>query len=70
LLSILAPARYPFVIGLNQGAIESIFIDSMAEHGLTIDRPVAPASIELSDNSEQLADPSSYPVKVRKSPEL
>jgi len=49
---------------LNQGAIESIFTDSMAEHGLTISRPVAPASIELSNDSEQLADPLSYPVKV------
>ena len=41
----------------------------MAEHGLTIDRPIAPALIELSDDSEQLADPFSYPVKVRTSPE-
>ncbi|OAX36141.1 hypothetical protein K503DRAFT_793556 [Rhizopogon vinicolor AM-OR11-026] len=57
-------ARYPFAVMLNQGAIESMFIDSMTEHGLTIDRPVAPASIELSNDSEQLADPLSYPVKV------
>jgi phenol 2-monooxygenase len=55
---------------LNQGAVESIFIDSMAEHGLTIDRPVAPASIELSDDSEQLADPLSHAVKVGKLPGL
>jgi phenol 2-monooxygenase len=63
-------ARYPFWVLLNQGAIESIFIDSMAEHGLTIHRSVAPTSIELSNESDQLADPLSYPVKVRKSPGL
>ena len=37
----------------------------MAEHGLTISRPIAPTSIELSNDSEQLADPFSYPVKVK-----
>ncbi|OJA21186.1 hypothetical protein AZE42_12892 [Rhizopogon vesiculosus] len=61
-------ARYPFWILLHQGGIESIFTDSMAGHGLTIDRPVAPALIELSNDSEQLADMFSYPVKVRTSP--
>ena len=39
----------------------------MAGHGLTIDRPVAPALIELSNDSEQLADMCFYPVKVRTS---
>jgi phenol 2-monooxygenase (NADPH) len=58
------PVRYPFEILLNQGGVESIFIDSMAEHGLAVGRPVAPASIELSNESEQLTDPLSYPVKV------
>jgi len=38
----------------------------MAVHGLTVDRPVVPASIELSNDSGQLADPLSYAVKVRK----
>jgi len=63
-------ARYPFVFLLHQGGIESIFIDSMAGHGLTIDRLVAPALIELSNDSEQLADIFSHPVKVRISPGL
>lgn len=57
-------ARYPFEVLLNQGAVEQIFVDSMASHGLTVDRPIVPASIELSDDSEQLEDPFSYPVKV------
>lgn len=57
-------ARYPFEVLLNQGAVETIFVDSMARHGLTVDRPIVPASIELSDDSAQLADPFSYPVKV------
>ncbi|KAJ8591823.1 FAD-linked reductase [Rhizopogon salebrosus TDB-379] len=62
--SVNTPVRYPFEILLNQGGVESIFIDSMAEHGLAVSRPVAPASIELSNESEQLTDPLSYPVKV------
>jgi phenol 2-monooxygenase len=63
--SVNTPVRYPFEILLNQGGVESIFIDSMAAHGLAVSRPVAPASIELSNESEQLTDPLSYPVKVR-----
>lgn len=59
-----ASARYPFAILLNQGAVEGLFIDSMTEHGLAVDRSITPASIELSDDSKQLADPFSYPVKV------
>ncbi|KAG1735885.1 FAD binding domain-containing protein [Suillus paluster] len=57
-------ARYPFEVLLNQGAVESIFIDSMNRHGLAIDRPIVPASIELSNDPVQLADPFCYPVKV------
>jgi phenol 2-monooxygenase len=66
--SVNTPVRYPFEILLNQGGVESIFIDSMAAHGLAVSRPVAPASIELSNESEQLMDPLSYPVKVREHP--
>jgi phenol 2-monooxygenase len=62
--------RYPFALLLNQGLVESIFIDSMAKHGLTINRPVAPSSMVLSNDPEQLADPLSYAVKVGKPPRL
>jgi phenol 2-monooxygenase len=62
--------RYPFALPLHQGLVESIFIDSMAKHGLTINRPIAPSSIGLSNDSEQLADPLSYAVKVGKLPGL
>ena len=37
---------------------ESIFIDSMIQHGLKIDRPVQPCAIEF------LHDQTLYPVKV------
>ncbi|KIN98008.1 hypothetical protein M404DRAFT_865513 [Pisolithus tinctorius Marx 270] len=57
-------ARFPFKIGLHQGAIEDAFIDSMAQHNLRVDRPVEPLAIELSRDQEQLRSLSSYPVKV------
>jgi len=56
--------RYPFGLLLHQGRVESIFIDSMAKHGLTVNRPIAPSSIGLSNDPEQVADPLSYAVKV------
>ncbi|KAG8984383.1 hypothetical protein FRB90_005356, partial [Tulasnella sp. 427] len=35
-------ARYPFEVTLHQGAIERIFLDFLAEHGVSVDRPVQP----------------------------
>ncbi|KAI5991830.1 FAD-binding monooxygenase [Pisolithus albus] len=43
-----AAARFPFKIGLHQGAIEDAFLDSMAQHNLKVDWPVKPLAIELS----------------------
>ncbi|KAG9042534.1 hypothetical protein FS837_010741, partial [Tulasnella sp. UAMH 9824] len=57
-------ARYPFEVTLHQGAIERIFLDSLAQSGVKVDRPVQPVELELSDDPKQLADPQSYPVKV------
>ncbi|GBE89458.1 Phenol hydroxylase [Sparassis crispa] len=57
-------ARYPFEVALHQGGIESIFLDSMAAAGVTVERPVVPISIELSNNEAELKDPKSHPVKV------
>ncbi|KAI5991850.1 FAD binding domain-containing protein [Pisolithus albus] len=59
-----ATARFPFKIGLHQGAIEDAFLDSMAQHNLKVDRPVKPLAIELSQDQEQLHSLSSYPIKV------
>ncbi|KAI5997136.1 FAD binding domain-containing protein [Pisolithus albus] len=59
-----AAARFPFKIGLHQGAIEDAFLDSMAQHNLKVDRPVKPLAIELSQDQEQLRSLSSYPIKV------
>ncbi|TFK71665.1 hypothetical protein BDN72DRAFT_427817 [Pluteus cervinus] len=57
-------ARYPFEATLHQGAVESIFIDSMATMGLQVERPVIPTSIQLSEDERILKDPQSYPVRV------
>ncbi|KAI0695048.1 hypothetical protein C8T65DRAFT_710902 [Cerioporus squamosus] len=58
-------ARYPFEITLHQGAIEAIFLDSMKAHGVAVERPIMPTSLELSKSEEELSDPNAHPVKVR-----
>ncbi|KAH7890913.1 FAD binding domain-containing protein [Phlebopus sp. FC_14] len=57
-------ARYPFELALHQGGIEAIFLDSMEELGVKVERSTQPTSIELSSDEAELADPSSHPVKV------
>ncbi|KAH0836789.1 putative phenol 2-monooxygenase (NADPH) [Lanmaoa asiatica] len=57
-------ARYPFEITLHQGAIEAIFLDSMKNYGLEVERPRRPTAIEISEDVDELSNPSSYPVKV------
>ncbi|KAL5492636.1 hypothetical protein ACEPAI_4083 [Sanghuangporus weigelae] len=57
-------ARYPFEITLHQGAIEAIFLDSMRQYGLQIDRPIIPTAIKLDDRPEVLESLDSYPVEV------
>ncbi|KAF9648655.1 hypothetical protein BDM02DRAFT_3155659 [Thelephora ganbajun] len=57
-------ARYPFEVTLHQGAIESIFLDSLYLMGRAVERPIKPTSIELSQNEAELRDPRAYPVKV------
>ncbi|OBZ73534.1 Phenol 2-monooxygenase [Grifola frondosa] len=64
-IDVTAPtARYPFEVTLHQGAIESIFLDSMRSLGVTVQRPVVPTSIELSQDEAVLNDPNSRAVKV------
>ncbi|KAI0352108.1 hypothetical protein OH77DRAFT_1409847 [Trametes cingulata] len=57
-------ARYPFEVTLHQGAIEAIFLDSMKAHGVEVERPIVPTSIELSTSDEELKDPHAHPVRV------
>ncbi|KAL4251566.1 PheA/TfdB FAD monooxygenase family protein [Abortiporus biennis] len=57
-------ARYPFKVTLHQGAIETIFLDSMREQGLEVDRPTIPTLLELSTDESELKDANAYPVKV------
>ena len=55
-------------ITLHQGAIENIFLDSMAASGVVVDRPIVPTAIELSKDEDELHDPHSYPVTVINNP--
>ncbi|KAF7332387.1 hypothetical protein MKEN_00120500 [Mycena kentingensis (nom. inval.)] len=55
-------ARFPFEVTLHQGAIESIFLDSMRSMGIEVDRPVVPTHIEL--DPSKITDPAAYAVKV------
>jgi phenol 2-monooxygenase len=45
--------------------MESLFLDSMSEHGVRVGRPYVPTSIELSENEAELKDPQAHPVKVK-----
>ncbi|THU93886.1 hypothetical protein K435DRAFT_724952 [Dendrothele bispora CBS 962.96] len=54
-------ARYPFEVTLHQGAIEAIFLDSMKEMGVEVNRPVRPTSIAI---SEDKSDHDGHPVRV------
>lgn len=49
---------------LHQGGIEAIFLDSMSDMGMQVERPVVPSSIEVSTDEAELKDPQSHPVKV------
>lgn len=54
----------PSQVTLHQGAIENIFLDSMASMGVQVERPIVPTSIQLSADKADLKDPHSHPVKV------
>lgn len=51
--------RYPHTMNLHQGLIEGLFIDDLAKHGVTVDRPRAFKSFDV----DQTLD-SDYPVTV------
>ncbi|KAJ7580156.1 FAD binding domain-containing protein [Mycena floridula] len=59
-----ATARYPFEVTLHQGAIEAIFLDSMASANLTIDRPTIPTSISISEDEAVVNDPTQYGMDI------
>ncbi|EPQ56124.1 hypothetical protein GLOTRDRAFT_137955 [Gloeophyllum trabeum ATCC 11539] len=59
-----ATARFPFALTLNQGAIESIFLDSMRAMDLQVDRPIVPSYLEISSDEAELQNPQSHAVKV------
>jgi phenol 2-monooxygenase len=57
-------ARYPFEGTLHQGAIQDIFLDSITPLGVKVELSTIPISIELSQDENELMDPTSYPVRV------
>lgn len=57
-------ARYPFEVTLHQGAIEDIFLDSMKNLGVEVDRPVIPVSIQISETGKHSTDLDDHPVRV------
>ncbi len=52
-------ARYPYEATLHQGEIESLFLDSMRNGGLEVERPVVPISLQISEDPKEIADPHS-----------
>ncbi|KIM90285.1 hypothetical protein PILCRDRAFT_812015 [Piloderma croceum F 1598] len=57
-------ARYPFEATLHQGEIEQIFVDSMLDAGVAVDRPIYPFALEMSKDVAILADPNAHPIRV------
>lgn len=54
----------PIQATLHQGAIESIFLDSMRKEGVEVERPILPTSIEISRDEKLAKDPKAHAVKV------
>ena len=41
-----------------------MFLDSMKDHGVEVERPRRPVDIKISEDIDELFSPLSYPVKV------
>jgi phenol 2-monooxygenase len=41
-----------------------MFLDSMKEEGLEVERPIVPIDLQMSDDPRELENPHAYPVKV------
>jgi len=52
-------------ITLGQSAIEQVYIDNLAEYGVSIERPIVPISIVQSTDPEDLGGIDTHPVEVR-----
>ena len=51
-------------ITIHQGFIEGAFGDALLADGLIVDRPVTPVSLEISQDENELRDPTAYPLTV------
>lgn len=50
---------------LGQAAIEQVYIDNLAEYGVSIERPIVPISIVQSTDPDELGRVDTHPVEVR-----
>jgi len=57
-------ARYPFEITLHQGAIENIFLDSMRNYSLEVERPKTLVELSVDDDQSDLESGESHPVRA------
>ncbi|THH05532.1 hypothetical protein EW146_g9879 [Bondarzewia mesenterica] len=59
-------ARYPYEVTIPIENMEAILKDSAEDHGVYVERPFTPTSIEIEsgDESDDVQDLTSYPVKV------
>ncbi|TFK97781.1 FAD-binding monooxygenase [Pterulicium gracile] len=55
-------SQWRYSLTLHQGAIEELFIQSMAKEGLTVNRSVHPISIQVSNDPSVLSDRNARPV--------
>lgn len=51
-------------VTLHQAAIETMFLESISQYNIHVDRPYVPTSIELSNDEAELKNSQTYPVKV------
>ncbi|KAI0738676.1 FAD binding domain-containing protein [Daedaleopsis nitida] len=57
-------ARWHFGVMLHQGGIEDVFLESMSEQGLEVERSTIPTSLKLSDTRAALDHANSYVATV------
>ena len=52
----------------HQGEIETIFLDSMMDHGIEVEHAMQPVDIQISEDVDEMSGSSSYPMKVGANP--
>ncbi|VDC02151.1 unnamed protein product [Peniophora sp. CBMAI 1063] len=57
-------ARYPFILGIPQGSIESFMLEPLNARGTFVERLYSPSDLEISSDQKALLDPSAHAVTV------